>query len=535
MGVGNAVTTPRVEVFDEDDFSTLPEITPEEDLRPDFPPPIIKLDEEKRKEFEIWLDQGLKDLQSEQSTLQKEWAEYEDAYRARSGAQTEIPFRGANKDTVPVIAMNVDPIHARLDTGIFKNDPVFVLKALKSSMRQYVKPLEWWIEYYQKNKLKLRKVASPRMLECAKLGTMVFKTVYESEKVKRKGYDEQWNVVDVEETGFRGPKVYGVRISDFLFPALYQDIQDCPIIAERQRTTFSRLKQLEASGKLANVNELRAQDVKERTEHETSLEEAGSQSAQRYEEDIEDLVVYEIWCDYDIDGDGLPEHLVVTWHESTRTILQLRYNWYFHQKKPYTLIPYSVTSGGLHGIGVSEMVKPFQDMLTNWQRMASDNAYIANIRMFIARKDSGIEEVPRLYAGRVFYVEEPTKDFVPFAAGEIYPSTLTERQNLMGMVEKRTGISDYLTGRESPLIGSRATATTTIALIQEGTRRVEEVLENIRDGFGEIMQFCIDLWIQYGIEDLNDVAFDDDEIGAKINEFFSDVVTREKHRRRHRN
>ncbi len=143
--------------------------------------------------------------------------------------------------------------------------------------------------------------------------------------------------------------------------------------------------------------------------------------------------------------------------------------------------------------------------------------------MFIAKKNSGIEQVPRLYGGRTFFVDDPTKDFIPFSAGDIYPSTLAERQNLFGMVEKRTGVSDYLQGRESPIIGTRATATSTLALIKEGTQRVEEVLENFRQGFAEVMEYCISIWIQYGTGGLEDLLFSDDKIAMGVKEFFKRV------------
>jgi hypothetical protein len=231
-----------------------------------------------------------------------------------------------------------------------------------------------------------------------------------------------------------------------------------------------------------------------------------------------------VWCDYDVDGNSLPEHLVATYHPASQTLLQLRYNWYFNQKKPYVLVPYTVTNESLYGIGLCEMVLPFQQAITKWEQMAEDNAYIANIRMFIVKKESDIEEVPRLYAGRCFFVDDPRSDFIPFAAGDIYPSTLAERQNLFGLVEKRTGVSDYLTGRESPIIGTRATATSTIALIQEGTKRVEEVLENIRDGYSEIILNCISIWMQYGLEGLDEMVLGDDKVAQDVKEFF-DIIT----------
>ena len=293
------------------------------------------------------------------------------------------------------------------------------------------------------------------------------------------------------------------------------------MVAERIRTNYWKLKIAEASGKLQDVDKVKDQETYARTAVEDARELAAQHVGVSRNSDI---VVYEIWFDYDVDGNDLPEHLVATYHPETRTILQLRYNWYFNQKKPYVLIPYTITNDSLYGIGLCEMVLPFQQAITKWEQMAQDNAYIANIRMFIVKKESGIEEVPRLYAGRCFFVDDPRSDFIPFATGDIYPSTLSERQNLFGLVEKRTGVSDYLTGRESPIIGTRATATSTLALIQEGTKRVEEVLENFREGFGEILLNCVSIWMQYGLEGLDEMVLGDDSVAQDVRKFF-DIVT----------
>jgi hypothetical protein len=497
-------------------------LVPPEAPKKKFPEPIIDISDDQKDKFIIWIDQWVEDLISDQSKKMDDWVALEEAYRAKNGPAQRVPFVGACNETVPAIAMAVDPIHARLSTGIFKQDPIIKLKGLKKPVLKFIPALERWVDYYIKHKLHLRQIASPRLLECAKLGTCAFKTVYDRQSAKIKTYNEDFTkVIEKEELRFSGPRVLGLQIGDVLFPPLYQHVQDCPIIVERIRTTYWKLKVAEASGKLANVDKIKDQVSNVRTPLESAREEASNHTTSRRHH--EELEVFEVWCDYDIDGNGLPEHLVATYHRDTKTLLQLRYNWYFHQRKPYTIIPYTVTNDSLYGLGVAEMVKPFQDALTKWHRMATDNTYLSNIRMFIVKKNSGIEEVPRLYAGRCFFVDDPAKDFIPFASADIYPSTLAERQNLFGLAEKRTGVSDYLTGRESPIIGTRATATSTLALIQEGTKRVEEVLENLRVGFSEIIENCMYIWIQYGMEGLDDLVFGDDETSQLLKEFFSTV------------
>lgn len=486
-----------------------------------FPPAILDLDDEEKDAIRIHLDEKLRILIADMVAKQDIWAGQEKAYRALPQGKKTLPFVGAANEVMPVVAMVVDPTHARLDTGIFKQEPVFTIKGLKRSILPTIPGLSAWIDFYQRHFLKLRSVVSPRLLECAKLGDMVLKTVYHRDEVTGLMYDDAFNVVEQTQVRFKGPKVFGISVGDFLFPPGYQMLQDCPIVAERQRTTFDKLKAAEASKLLIDVDKIKGQERHARTALEEARETAIQHEPTRRTDDI---VVYEIWFTWTIKKK--PVRMVATYHLETRTFLQLRYNWYFHQRYPYTIIPFTVSNDSLHGIGLAEMVKPFQDAITRFQQMSSDNAYLANIRMYIAKRDSGIEDIPRVFAGRVFFVDDPKKDFIPFAASDIYPSTIIERQNLFGMVEKRTGTSDYSIGRESPIIGTRATATGTLALIQQAAHRVEEVLENIRVGMGEVMENCIYIWIQYGLDGLDDLVFGDDRIGEQVKEFFR-LVQRE--------
>ncbi len=471
----------------------------------------------------IWIDAWLTDLKDAHDKKVTEWTEQEDAYRALDQGPLEDPFVGAPGHVVPLAAMAVDPIVARLDTGIFKTAPVFVFKGLRKSYLKYVNALEAWVEYYQKHQLKLRQTLVPRLFEFTKHGTMVLKVVHHREVCKGKKYNKEadWKLEDYEYTTFEGPQIFGVSIKDFMFPPHYQHFQDCPVSFERHRTTYNELLTRQNSGEITNVEKLLGQESGNTL---NELERARAEGANYIDPGHQNkfIEVYEIWADYFYKDRHWK--LAIMYHRDTQTFLSVRLNYYFHQKKPYIVIPYTVTNDSLWGIGIVEMVLAFQKMLTQWDRSALANAMLANIRMLITTKDSEIESRPKFYTGRVFKVADPSKDLIPFSpAQDVYPSTLTERQNIIGLAEKRTGVSDYLTGRESPIIGSRATATSTLALIQEGTRRVEEVMENVRAGLAEAMQLCMANWIQFGLGDVKDIVFGDDEISVRITEFFNQI------------
>ena len=491
-------------------------------------PPMLKLEDAEFDRCREWLANRLEELKYAHDNKMAELTLFEEAYKAApSKVIKNIPYRGASTDVMPVIAMAVDPISARLDIGIMKQQPVFAIVPLRKSLVSYKECLEDWVQFNQQHRWKLRQVAAPRFLEFAKLGTMVFKTVYDRVEAPIKTWEMnpdtgRFSQKSKRVTKFTGARVFGVPLDRFYFPPGYSNIDDCPIVAERLSLTYDKLRVAEASGKIVDVEKLghaATRTSKSDMEQQQELN-ANHEEPLEYKHEYE---LFEVWFDYDIDGDGYPESLVAIFEPERRVFLQLTYNWYFHQRKPYTVIPYTLQDGTLYGMGLAEMILPFQNSITRWQQMAQDNAYLANIRMYIVKKNSGIEETPRLFAGRMFAVDDPSKDFKPFASADIYPSTLVERQNLFGMVEKRTGVSDYLTGRESPILGSRATATSTIALIQEGTKRVEQTLENIRVGFADVLEKSFCIWIQYGTEDLEDLVFGQEETATKIDAFFKQV------------
>ncbi len=417
-----------------------------------FPNPVIEeLDDECLENCKTWLRGRISELAAEHREKLDLFERWEQLYRALpENLKMTIPFLGACQDTIPVIAMAVDPVQARLDVGIMKQEPVFTVDPLRKTLLPYKSALEDWIDFNQKHRWHLRNIIAPRFMELAKLGTMVLKTIYDREEAPIRSYNYnrdtgRFTTVTKNQIRFTGARVVGVPRRKIMWPTGYTSLQACPIVVERLKLTLSELRVAEASGKMIDVNKVIGYDSRT-PDSEDQLNEDLNQHHKQLT--IGSYDVDEVWFDYDIDGDGYPEHLVAHWHDSSSTFLSLRYNWYFNQRKPYTVIPYSVVDGSLDGIGLCEMLEQFQIAMTRWHRMASDNAYLANTRLYIAKKNSGIEQVPRIYAGRTFYVDDPSKDFRPFQAGDIYPSTMAERQNLFGMAEKRTGVSDYLTGRD---------------------------------------------------------------------------------------
>lgn len=513
-----------------------PAITRPEDV---IPPPLLTLPPEKREWLIEWLRQQVQLLMAKHGELERFYVDIEDAYRAPAIADQGFPFKGHATETMPVIASTIAPISARLATGINKQDPPLRVIPLKKSVEQVAPALEKWVNFRRKYLLRMPETTPSAYLELCKLGTMVPKTTFEVRETRSKEYvlqaDGSWKVETVTKE-VQQPKVEFIPSVDVIWPAGYTSARDLPIIIERQQWTVDDLLR-DASGDNPHfdpeaVKAVILQATTNRTLMEDKREEMNRDRGTTQDERIE---LYECWFWFDPEQDPSnpletrkePSHLVATLHLGTSQLLQLRYNYYFHQTHPYDPTAYVVASGSLRGLGVGEMSKPFQEAITRWYRMASDNAYLANIRMFATPKGAMKDLRIEMFAGRnINNFANPQTDIRELKLSDTYPSTLSERNTLSQMNQSLTGSNDYLGGNESPVVGSRATATSTLALIQEAKSRVEEVTDNIRKCESAIAMKCLSFDVQFGPGSNLDDALDEDE-AALVRAFLDSISVSE--------
>jgi hypothetical protein len=468
--------------------------------RAEVVPPILKLPDDVLNDVKNFVSSWFRIADAEHSEKVSRWKVLEKQYAAEMPASRNFPFEGASRVVIAVTAEAANPIYSRLINSICGQVPMFIVKATKKEMVDYVKPLQDWMEFYIRNVERIREEVKQALQEHVILGTSVYKTVRDKDVRHRKSYGPDGKtILEQDVVVFDGPKTYWVPLDDFLVPEAGANVQDAPAVFHRARVSWQTLKAWELSGKVQDVNEIQQYYVSHRTEiaeYRSSLQKASINYLEEYE-------LYEVWFDYDIDRSGQAVPLIGLWEPMSERFIQLRLNWYFHQRRPFTVIPFMPVAGRIYGRGVGDMAEPYQEEVTTLHRIRDDNGVLANTRMYIAKRNApGMEKRPRIYTGKTFFVDDPTKDLIPFAAADIYPSLVQEEMVLQGHMEKLIGVGDYMQGRESPIAGSRATATSTLALIQEGNKRVQQVMDEIHEGFKEIINYHVEIWNQFGVGDL---------------------------------
>jgi hypothetical protein len=207
---------------------------------------------------------------------------------------------------------------------------------------------------------------------------------------------------------------------------------------------------------------------------------------------------YELWLDFPLEGvEKPPVSIVLTYHRPTQTIMRCIYNPSFTGQTPYTKTRFVEFRGSkAEGFGIVDQLKFMQDELSTIHNQTLDNATIANTRWFLGKRGT-VKADTRIWPGRFLTTPNPESDIKVMQMGEVYNSMRNLEMSVMSYQERRSGISDYSLGRESSVMGDRATATGTLAIIQEGNRRFDLNVRDMRQSYGSIGRMLFELNHQY--------------------------------------
>lgn len=455
----------------------------------------IEVPEDVKEHLANWIAEEIERAKSERHGLEDNILKWNRLYEAKPEQEIKTePWEGAANLVVPAAATAVEAIHSRIMGAVFGGKSLYHVTPRSGKWADISDSIDTWINWVAKYVMKMYKVCQTWFLSTIKHGTGVLKLPWE--RRKRNVVYRDRTGAEVRETVnlFDGPLPQPVPLIDFFFSpdsVFTQDIQTCEWIAHRFRNTWKTLKEKEASEIYFDVERIKenkrteVEDVEQHVADVTGLEVT----------EPDDYELFEVWCSYDVEGSGNLSELIVTIHPETRTILRAVYNFFRHQERPFHVLRYMVREDTLLGIGIPEMLEDVQTELTAIHNHRLDNATIANTRAWKRRRGSVIGD-DEIFPGAFFDVDD-MEDIQELRLGDVYPSLLTEEMHTNTIGEKRTGVSDYTVGRESSAIGSRATATSTLALIREGNKRFQMFIREIREVLGDIASQAIMLYQQF--------------------------------------
>jgi hypothetical protein len=482
-------------------------------------PRNLNLDSDIGDQLKSWLKDEIWEANSERADILLDWERWQLQYWATPEFGVKnFPFQRAAKVVIPLTAIAVEAVHARLMNTVFAVEPFWSIRPRTKIWIEHARPVEEFLqaEVEDENTLDAYTFCNDALLELTKLGTCVGKSGYEK-NIKKTIKDtpdglSEPRYVEVNN----GATLEYVPVANFLMRMAEKDPQEARWCGEQHEFTWGQLKKFAQNGRMLPKAVESLKDYANET-----MQSISAGDAEDYHKVLDEVQhteplwhekfkVYEIWVSFDIDKDGEDEEIVVDFHYESETVLSIRNNWYEDLHRPYRLTQYVKVEGRPYGIGIGKQNEQFQIAVTTVHRQRLDNATLANMRMMAVKKQSGISPDEPIFPGKMWFVDDPQKDFQVIQLSEVYTSAFNNEASLLSYSERRTGVNEVLLG--IPQTGTPGTATGDLARIAEGNKRFDLVLKNIRRWLGQLGKDVIANYQQFGAQQRHWLVLGDDGI-----------------------
>lgn len=505
----------------------------------------------RKKAFVDQLDYELTDAIGVHDPLVAQWIRWLELYRAPvKQPERNIPYEGAANFMLPIIATDSDQLYAKFLQTLHAADNLWTLSPLNERWTESAKPIQDFLQWLDHSLLKMYNVNKRVLGEMVKLGTGIYKTGWTYEKRNVNTYDQFGKSVRGERVK-GAPFVDHVRLADFVFPhnaySIDPDAQGgASWVAERIRVAPERLRWMAQSSApyLPNIDKdtlasiIRFEETGV-TPFDQAIQSADyTKASQGAEVDFEtekgpastsstvgapgrvirEIELWEIHARYPTGDSDSQDDVIIWYHRPTRSIVRGVYNYYHHGKRPYDAIRY-FPGDGFYGIGVAEQTELFQTSASDMFNFTWDNVLLANSRMVVAKAGSNIAPGEPFYPNKVWITDDDVnKAFGIFPMADIYQSLPMLSEQIMALKNNRNGMGDLQMGQINNL-PSRTPATTTMSLMQEGARRPDLTIKDMRyEGISTVGLRILQICQQYMTRPAQDVG------GANLLRIAMDVL-----------
>lgn len=501
-------------------------------------PREIKLDDNTERRLVSYLEDELTRHYAERGSHIDNLKSWQADYWAEpSTTEATFPFKGAATLIIPLAAITVEAIHARVMTTMFALSQFITAKPQSPQWQNHARPVERFLDDQLLREIGIYKPVSSSVLEIIKFGSGIVKCGYEKITKTAVREIEEDKEEEFTVTIKNSPTVDSVPFARFLMPFIYQDPQSSSWCGEEHEYTPYELRLMETSGKFAEGT------MEKMSAHFTTNPSSTSASGlefQRSQEELESrepiwpdrIQTVEMWLGFDIDGtedlvvngtipreaisNSYDKEIVVHYHRASRTILSCRYNWYEDLRRPYHTGVYFPVEHRWTGIGVCKQVEQFQKEITTQHRQRIDNATLANCRMIKVSNLSKYGPDEPVFPGKIWFVDNMS-DVDSFQLGEVYASSFSNENQSNLYVQQRTGVNEVSLGM--PQVGTPGTATSDLARIQEGNKKFDYTYRNIKHFVSEISRSTVLNIKQFGSR--AEMYYTNVEGGELVRDFFT--------------
>ncbi len=404
----------------------------------------------------------LEDGMSSRKNLEAQWRRCLSMYAAvPKRVSRDVPVEGAPNIEMAVAADASDQIYSQAVDLIFSISPILTAKPKpKYKGDEEAQLLAQDIQAFANNIVKsdmknFRPAIEDGILDDVQIGTGLYYTPWVETRKKTRS----------SRLIFQGPQTYSIDPADCIVPGgSRQSLQELPFKAVRFYYTYQELVEIASryGWDLTYVSPVSdAGWVRNRRET----------LARDFQGQLIKGNLYAIWhihCLFDVDGDGFAEDLLVFWNHESRSIVKMQYN--PMDNVPLEHMVYQRRSHMFYGLGVIEMMMPYEEALTEWDNFILLNGFLANARIWAG---DNLPDTLKIWPGKT--VQDGTLKGI--AMSDVHPSAWQFHGMLLQMAYKRVGVSELASPAKMP---SRVPGISMMSALQQANRRFAPAFDGMR-------------------------------------------------------
>lgn len=389
----------------------------------------------------------------------------------------DVPIQNAPNIEITIGAIASDMIYAQALDLIFGASPLVTVRP-KPKYRELdtvvdmAKALQVFLNHLGSSpEVDLRNAVEDALLDDIQLGTAVLYIPWVSKHKKTKVS---------KELSF-GPRIRSAAVEDILVPggtqrtidempffglSLYYTQQELNDVAKANKWDISGFRPLGGPSWMRSRRETLAR-------HNEGMEYKG----QMYE-------VILAFCYYDIDGDGLDEDLFIIYNHEGRSIAAYSFN--AMDCRPVEKMVYQRRAHMFYGLGVIEMIDPFEEELTDLHNFSTLNILLANSRVWAG--DGTVDDDLKVWPGKVITGLANKDSLRPLQMADIYTSIWQAQLAVMQLANQRVGISDAVSPTNIP---DRAPGITTMSVLQQVNKRFTPAFDGMKLCISRALTQCL--------------------------------------------
>jgi hypothetical protein len=421
----------------------------------------------------LGLEQAHKELFETRAVRWRKQYEAEPAQQIRT-----FPFENASNLVIPITAIHVDTLLARVMSSVIKTKPIWVANILGDhpDLPNMIRDdFESFLQYcaLEPSELDIYRVYHEWFAETIKFGSSVVKCpwVRETEDEVTAG-DGSGRYEYNEKVSYAGPRPEKIPFSDFLVSNASKTLQGADFKAhilhyqkhQLEELAFKRIYDREVVKKvLTQPDRTSPSTIQTQAESDAGIHTSGAYGFTEWD-------IHECWIRYKFSGHYVK--MIVWYHEMSNQILRIFFNYY--PDEPFVMARLFYRDDMLRGYGFCEMLEMMQEEVSVIHNQRRDNSTVCNMSAWRVNPDSKLHKGYRIFPSAMVPAEDG--EISPLACGIQNAIPIQEEEMALQLAERRTGVSPPSQGMGAGGTGKGGKyngAMGTLAIMQDGNTRTD--------------------------------------------------------------